>query len=82
MKELSIFVDESGDFGSYEPHAPYYLFTLVFHDQKESIQGQLTRLEASLREMGYEPTHCFHMESIIHHEKEYLHQDISEQYNF
>ena len=36
MKELSIFVDESGDFGAYEPHAPFYLFTLVFHDQNNS----------------------------------------------
>ena len=34
MRELSIFVDESGDFGPYETHAPFYLFTLVFHDQK------------------------------------------------
>ena len=41
MKELSIIVDESGDFGSYKPHAPYYLFTPVFHEQKDSIQGRL-----------------------------------------
>lgn len=31
MRELPIFIDESGDFGPYEPHAPYYLITLVFH---------------------------------------------------
>lgn len=24
MKELSVFVDESGDFGEYDYHAPYY----------------------------------------------------------
>jgi len=29
LKELSIFVDESGDFGSYEYHNPYYIVTLV-----------------------------------------------------
>ena len=25
MKELSIFVDESGDFGAYDYHSPYYI---------------------------------------------------------
>ena len=33
-KELSIFVDESGDRGG---KARYYLLTLVFHDQADSI---------------------------------------------
>ena len=32
MKELSIFIDESGDFGSYEPHSPFYIITMVFHE--------------------------------------------------
>ena len=48
MNELSIFVDESGDFGSYEPHAPFYLFTLVFHDQSNSIEDQIHHLERGL----------------------------------
>ena len=30
MADLSIFIDESGDFGPYEHHAPYYLIALVF----------------------------------------------------
>lgn len=33
MKELSIFIDESGAFGEYEQHSPYYIITMVFHDQ-------------------------------------------------
>ena len=37
MKELSIFVDESGDFGEYAQHAPYYIITMVFHDQANDI---------------------------------------------
>ena len=37
MIELSCFVDESGDFGKYEKHSPYYLLTLVFHEQDKSI---------------------------------------------
>lgn len=37
MSELSVFIDESGDFGFYEHHAPYYIITLVFHDQMVSM---------------------------------------------
>ena len=33
MKELSIFVDVSGDFGKYNTkYAPQYIFTMVFPD--------------------------------------------------
>ena len=38
-KELSICVDESGDRGS---KARYYLLTLVFHDQADSIAKAVT----------------------------------------
>ena len=31
MKELSVFVDESGDFGQYEQHSPFYIISLVMH---------------------------------------------------
>ena len=41
MKELSIFIDESGDFGPYAKHSPYYLVTMVFHDQRRSIDQAL-----------------------------------------
>ena len=37
MHELSIFVDESGDFGKYAKHSPYYAVTMVFHDQDADI---------------------------------------------
>lgn len=38
-KELSIFVDESGDRGG---KARYYLLTLIFHDQADSIAEAVT----------------------------------------
>ena len=44
MKELSIFVDESGDFGDfgeYAQHAPYYIITMVFHDQSNDISQNI-----------------------------------------
>ena len=37
MKELSIFVDESGDFGEYNHRTPYYIISMVLHDQKIDI---------------------------------------------
>ena len=37
MKELSIFVDESGDFGNYAEHSSYYIVSLVMHDQTVDI---------------------------------------------
>lgn len=48
MKELSIFVDESGDFGDYEKHAPYYIVTLVLHDQDKDISNELKKLDEAL----------------------------------
>lgn len=49
-KELSIFVDESGDRGG---KARYYLLTLVFHDQAESITEAVTGYEARLAKEGH-----------------------------
>lgn len=34
---LSVFVDESGDFGEVKDRSSYYLVTLVFHDQQFDI---------------------------------------------
>ena len=45
MLELSIFADESGDKSD---HAKYYLLTLVFHNQADSIIDQVMTYERSL----------------------------------
>lgn len=50
MKELSIFVDESGDFGRVDNSSPYYLVTLVFHSQADDISAQLVKLNKELKE--------------------------------
>jgi len=49
MKELSIFVDESGDFGAYKYHSPFYIVTLVFHDQSEDISYDIDRFNEKIR---------------------------------
>ena len=43
MKELSVFVDESGDFGEFDPRTPYYIIALVFHDQSVKINDDLIK---------------------------------------
>ena len=48
MKEISIFIDESGNFGEYQSHNPFYLLTLVFHDQSLDISPNLIRLNEVL----------------------------------
>lgn len=78
MNELSIFVDESGDFGAYESHAPFYLFTLVFHDQSHSITEQLKHLEGGLADIGFDAKHCFHAGPIIRREEDYQNLSITE----
>ena len=52
MKTLSIFVDESGDFGEYEQHAPYYIVTMVFHDQSKDISSNINVLNNTLKQIG------------------------------
>lgn len=76
MTELSVFVDESGDFGEYEKHAPYYIITLVMHNQANDIEEELDHLEADLAALGY-PNHCVHTGPIIRGEQEYRYVDIS-----
>ena len=77
-KELSIFVDESGDFGPYEYHCPFYIFTLVFHDQSNPIADNITRLEHSLKDIGLDEGHCFHVGPIIRREEDYQLMDVRE----
>ncbi len=47
-KELSIFIDESGDFGDYDPKSPYYIIGMVVHDQSEDISQAVAGLDARL----------------------------------
>lgn len=53
MRELSIFIDESGDFGEVKERPAYYLVTFVFHDQSNNIDQQVSKLEQSVRISGF-----------------------------
>lgn len=73
-KELSIFVDESGDRGG---KARYYLLTLVFHDQANSIAEAVTGYEAKLARADL-PNIPFHSEPLMNGHKDYEFLDIEQ----
>lgn len=66
-KELSIFVDESGDRGG---RARYYLLTLVFHDQADDIMHEVAEYERRLAVEGL-PDVPFHSEPLLNGHKNY-----------
>ena len=70
MKELSIFIDESGDWGEYDHKSPFYIVTMVFHNQEEDINDELVALDERLQYLGCE-NHCIHAGPIIRGEYEY-----------
>jgi len=50
MKEkvLSVFIDESGDFGQYNPASPNYYVAMVLHNQEIDISKNIEALEKQL----------------------------------
>ena len=71
MKELSIFVDESGDFGEYQKHSPYYIITMILHEQSVDISSQIKKLDIELKNMGYGNEQAIHTEPLIRRETPY-----------
>lgn len=57
MRELSIFVDESGDWGEYKHHSPYYIITFVFHNQDVYMERRKKLHFNTLK--GYSMYICF-----------------------
>jgi hypothetical protein len=76
-RQLSIFIDESGDFGGYQPHSPYYLVVMLFLDQKDSILDAVGHLDTKMKALRFE-SHALHTGPLIRREKDYLHLSIDE----
>jgi hypothetical protein len=76
-RTLSIFIDESGDFGDYQPHSPYYLVSMLFHDQKSDVKSAIKQLEAKTTQLGF-ASHALHTGPIIRREKDYINLTIDE----
>lgn len=61
MRELSIFIDESGDVGSC---SDYYLIALVFHNQRDEIAFDVGRYRGALKDSGL-VEHTFHFTPVV-----------------
>lgn len=73
---LSVFCDESGDFGDLESHAPYYLLTLVLHDHSFPVSEQVSKLERSLSFEQVDSNEAVHTAPLIRRESPYENLDL------
>ena len=74
MSELSIFIDESGDFGDFGKNATdpsFYLISMVFHDQSKDISEAVNSLNANLRQLGFPNNYYIHAGPAIRREDEF-----------
>ncbi len=67
MGELSIFVDESGELG---PRSKYYLITLLFHSQDESLATHFAKYERVLSDCRM-PDIPFHLSPLLNGHDDY-----------
>ena len=72
-KILSVFIDESGDFGAYDYHAPFYLITMILHNQSIDITENIRSLEQHVQNLGY-GQHAIHTGPLIRRESVYSHE--------
>lgn len=77
MKELSVFIDESGDFGEINERPAYYLVTFVFHNQDNGIEEQVSKLEESVRSSGFDVEYI-HIGPVIRREEVFARYSIDE----
>lgn len=77
MKELSVFIDESGDFGEVKERPAYYLVTFVFHNQDNAIDWQVAKLEESVKNAGFDVEYI-HTGPVIRREQVFARYSIDE----
>lgn len=72
---LSIFIDESGDFGECDIKSPYYIVAMVLHDQSVDIKTSINALTEHILNLGYE-NHAVHTGPLIRRESIYVNDDV------
>lgn len=72
---LSCFIDESGDFGPYAPHSPYYYVSMVLHDQSIDISDKIAGMESRAASLGF-PDHAIHTGPLIRRENVYVNEQM------
>ena len=78
MSELSLFIDESGDFGPYKPDTSFYIVSMVLHDQSNPITEQMLALDSDLVSNNLR-TSSIHTRPLLRHEDEYRNLTLQEQ---
>lgn len=74
MRDLSIFVDESGDYGT---NSRFYILTMVFHEQDKPIAHQVEALANHLHECGLHAG-ALHTGPMIRKEDEYQNDSLTD----
>ena len=69
-ERIKQFVNESGDFGEYDYHSPYYILSFVFHDQDLDLTRALDILNQKLYSLGL-GTAAIHTGPVIRQEEIY-----------
>ena len=75
MGTLSIFVDESGDFGT---QSDYYVLCFVLHDQAHDISAEVDHLAKTLREHGLDADHAIHTGPAMRGNDEYRDEQVED----
>ena len=70
MKQLSVFIDESGDFSFGNQSSDYYLITLVFHDQDNAIDNLIKNLDEKIHHIDPNIS-SIHTSPVIRQKDEY-----------
>ena len=78
MKSLSVFVDESGDFGPLDTKSPFYIVSLVFHNQEIDITNKIEQLNESLEKFNLSKNHAIHTGALIRREGDYTNLNVEE----
>ena len=76
-KILSVFIDESGDFGPYEIHAPLYLVSMILHNQNIDISENIKLFDSHILNLGYQH-HAIHTGLLIRRESIYSNDLLAE----
>lgn len=63
-KTLSVFIDESGDFGVFDPHSPFYIVSLILHDQTIDISDSIRKFKQHLSDIGFQK-HAIHSAPLV-----------------
>ena len=69
-KILSVFIDESGDFGQSRKHTPYYLVSMILHNQDIDINYNIKGLDQHINNLGF-CDHAIHTGPLIRRESIY-----------